>query len=238
MVPAPRPTLNADVEEINLDIPGHPTAAAAPQELTQEQKATNKKRERLHRTFMTVVYHVFALYSTGLAVITFLGMVSSHKHGRGGGRVRGVGSIPHVLVRHVTPLFSTLHSTPQGEQGEQGHWCLLCLLPRLQGDAIADDRRPVDDKHIGSRGLSVLQWSIAAIWGLPLLLCCCVSWTSGFIYVKCVPWVPSRSPAPQFLLCPGRHLAISTAPLTTQPQTYTGCEHPPSLSPSHLAPVQ
>lgn len=129
---APPSLDNVSVEEINLDIPGHPTAAAAPQELTQEQKATNKKRERLHRTLMTVVYHVFALYSTGLAVITFLGM----------------------------------------------------------GDAIADDRRPVDDKHIGSRGLSVLQWSIAAIWGLPLLLCCCVSWTSGFIYVKySVPYV-------------------------------------------------
>ncbi len=94
---------------------------------------------------------------------------------RGVDSLWNTGTMPHV---DVTPYIESIGPRASA---------FALYFPRLQGDAIADERRPVDDKHIGSRGLSVLQWSIAGIWGLPLLLCCCVSWTSGFIYVKCVP---------------------------------------------------
>jgi hypothetical protein len=43
---------------------------------------------------------------------------------------------------------------------------------------------PESTKQIGSRGLTVLQWSVAAVWGLPLVLCCFVGWSSAFNYIK------------------------------------------------------
>jgi hypothetical protein len=49
---------------------------------------------------------------------------------------------------------------------------------------MVDKRQPTSDKQIGSRGLSVLQWSVAAIWGLPLLLCCCIGWNAAYNYIK------------------------------------------------------